>query len=124
MTRDDRAICGRFSAPSDVAGKGKGCESGQAPPVPTASEVPAILRAVRGTLDRDCGIAAVAPLADDGHQSRRARRVHPPGAVAKARDVQDESVLLDGMQPFKANRHGSPVAWPTVAWIALRKQHS
>jgi hypothetical protein len=65
----------------------------------------AILRAVRGTLDRDCGIAAVLRASpENGHQSRQARRDRPPGAVAKT------------WSPGSPTRTLSPIA----AWIALR----
>jgi hypothetical protein len=69
-----------------------------------APEGPAIMRAVRGTLDRDCGIAAVLRPPEDGHQSRQARRDDPPGAVAKT------------------GRPGgrTPCPSPIAAWIALR----
>lgn len=69
-----------------------------------ASAEPAIMRAVRGTLDRDCGIAAVSRTSGDGHQSRQARRDHPPGAVAK--------------RGHSGTRAPSPS--PIAAWIALR----
>jgi hypothetical protein len=69
-----------------------------------ASAGPAIMRAVRGTLDRDCGIAAVLRPPEDGHQSRQARRDRPPGAVAKTRNP-------GGPRPTPS---------PIAAWIALR----
>jgi len=49
---------------------------------PSAPWTTAIMRAVRGALDRECGIAAVV---FDGHQSRSARQQVLPGAVANDR---------------------------------------
>jgi hypothetical protein len=69
-----------------------------------ASARPAIMRAVRGTLDRNCGIAAVPRAPEDGHQSRQARRDSPPGAVAKTGLSGDRT----------------PCPSPIAAWIALR----
>jgi hypothetical protein len=87
-----------FAATAGVAG-------GMAEVTPQAAcAEPAIMRAVRGTLDRDCGIAAVSRPAEDGHQSRQARRDRSPGAVAKTRN----------------SGGGTPIPSPIVAWIALR----
>ena len=83
-----------------------GAAGGATKLVPLATTAgPAILRAVRGTLDRNCGIAAVTRPPEDGYQSRQARRDRPPGAVAKT-------------ARFGAAGRSSPS--PIAAWIALR----